>query len=388
MIEKKRSNSTIVYLNSIFISIIVLFILASVIIVSAIRFPSPALNKVIEDIDANELFIHFLGSENHYFYSDENANSSFSLSEIAFTLATNIKMTDVRTLLGRELPGFANYDTEIAVAGEGTDFTNLPIESAPPLEVLLQEREIAQEKLEKTEATEKNENSNSTVENPPAKTTNGKKVVYIYHSHSWEAFSPLLKGIDNPDEAVSSNEKVNVIGMGSRLTEELNNRGIGVEHDKTNVTKALQQRKWNYNNSYTYSRETVQEALAGNDDLKYLIDIHRDSQPKKITTTTIDGKPFARLFFVVGKEHKNYEENLNLAKKINSMLEEKYPGISRGVFVKGKSQGNGVYNQDLTDRAVLLEFGGVENDLPELYNSIEAFAEVFSEFYWKDAEEI
>jgi stage II sporulation protein P len=176
--------------------------------------------------------------------------------------------------------------------------------------------------------------------------------------------------------------------MGSRLKEELNNRGIGVEHDKTDVTKGLQQRNWDYNDSYIYSREKVQEALAGNDDLNYLIDIHRDSQPKEITTTTIDDKLYARLFFVVGKEHKNYKENLHLAKEINSMLEEKYPGISRGVFVKGKSQGDGVYNQDLTDRAVLLEFGGVENDLPELDNSIEAFAEVFSEFYWKDAEEI
>lgn len=383
--KKERSNSTILYFNSIFFSIIIIFILTSVIVVSAIRFPSPTLSKLINSIDADELFIHFLSSENHYFYSDSNENSSFSLSEIAFTLATNIKMTDVRTLLGREIPGFANYDTEIAVAGEGTDFTNLPIESPPPFEVLLQEREIA---LEKIKQAEQSNNLNSNTESSPAKTTNGKKVVYIYQSHSWEAFTPLLKGVDNPNEAVSNNEKVNVIAVGNKLKEELSSRGIGVEHDRTNVTKALQERGWNYNHSYVYSREKVQEVLAGNDDLNYLIDIHRDSQPKEITTTTIDGKSFARLFFVVGKEHKNYEENLQLAKELNSMLEEKYPGISRGVFVKGKSQGNGVYNQDLTDRAMLLEFGGVENDLTELYNSIDAFAEVFSDYYWKDAEDI
>ena len=105
--------------------------------------------------------------------------------------------------------------------------------------------------------------------------------------------------------------------MVNKLKEELSSRGIGVEHDRTNVTKALQERGWNYNHSYVYSREKVQEVLAGNDDLNYLIDIHRDSQPKEITTTTIDGKSFARLFFVVGKEHKNYEENLQLAKELN-----------------------------------------------------------------------
>ena len=383
MLKRGRSNSTFLVINS-----VAIFVLTSVIVITVIRYPSPAISKLIEDLDANELVIHCVRSENHYFYSENSTNSDFSLSETAFTLATNIKMADVRTLLGRELPGFANYDTEIVVAGEGTDYTNLPFESPPPLEVLLKDREIAHERLERIEEAEQTENSNSVKELAPAKTTNGKEVVYIYQSHSWEAFAPLLKGVDDPDEAVSNNAKVNVIAVGSRLKEELTNRGIGVRHDQTNVTNALQQRNWDYNDSYTYSRELVQEALAGNNDLNYLIDIHRDSQSREITTTTINGKPFARLFFVVGKEHKNYEENLNLAKEIHSLLEEKYPGISRGVFVKGKSQGNGVYNQDLTDRALLLEFGGVENDLPELYNSIEAFAEVFSEYYWKDAEDI
>ena len=68
-------------------------------------------------------------------------------------------------------------------------------------------------------------------------------------------------------------------------------------------------------------------------------------------------------------------------------MEEKYPGISRGVFIKGKNEGNGVYNQDLTNKSMLLEFGGVGNNMEELNRSIEAFAEVFSEYYWK-AEEV
>lgn len=385
MTKKNRTDSMSHYFSKMIVFVFVIFIITIIIIYPTFKFPSAALNKFIEDIDANELFIYFLGSENHYFYSEVNKENEFSLLEFAFTLATNIKVTDVRTLLGRELPGFSNFDTEIAVAGTGTDYTNLPVESTPPLDVLLKEREVVQEKLAEIEKTAEIDEQ---LKPSPSKTTNGKKVVYIYHSHSWEAFSPLLKGIKNPDNANSSNEKANVIALGSKLKDELNNRGIGVEHDKTNVTKGLQKRKWNYNHSYVFSRERVQEAIARNHDLNFLIDIHRDSQPKNITTTTINGKPYARLFFVVGKEHKNYEENLHLAKELHLMLEKKYPGISRGVFVKGKSQGNGVYNQDLTDRALLLEFGGVENDFLELYNSVEAFAEVFSDSYWKDAEGI
>jgi stage II sporulation protein P len=115
--------------------------------------------------------------------------------------------------------------------------------------------------------------------------------------------------------------------------------------------------------------------------IQYLIDIHRDSQPKKFTTMNINGKSFARLFFVVGKENGNYDKNLSLAKELNDKLEEKYPGISRGVFVKTKDDGNGVYNQDLSSKSMLLEFGGVENTKEELDNAIKAFAEVFSEYY-------
>ena len=101
----------------------------------------------------------------------------------------------------------------------------------------------------------------------------------------------------------------------------------------------------------------------------------------------INGKPYARLFFVVGKENANYDKNLSLAKELNHKLEEKYPGISRGVFVKTKDDGNGVYNQDLSSKSMLLEFGGVENTKEELDNAIKAFAEVFSEYYL-DAEQV
>src|SRR5699024_1446413 len=192
------------------------------------------------------------------------------------------------------------------------------------------------------------------------------KAVFIYHSHSWEAFKPLLTGQKNIEQASSMNENFNVIAVGDRLKRELEDKGIGVEHSKLNMTQALTSRDWNYNHSYTLSRETVQEAIATDNNLKFLIDIHRDSQPKNITAITINQKQYARLFFIVGKEHKNFEKNLAFAKTLHAEIEKKYPGISRGVFIKGKSEGNGVYNQDLTERALLLEFGGIDNDLTEL----------------------
>ena len=41
--------------------------------------------------------------------------------------------------------------------------------------------------------------------------------------------------------------------------------------------------------------------------LKYYIDIHRDSVSKNITTVNINNKNYAKILFVVGLEHNNYQ---------------------------------------------------------------------------------
>lgn len=369
MNSKLTIHSIFFYINSWLFSICAVVAIAGIVTLYPAAFSSSHMNVLLKDIKADQLFIHFLKAENHYFHEDVPAES-YSLSGTLFKLATNTQPKDIRTFLGRELPGFSIFDTGIAVAGEGTDFTNLPVESAPPLEVLLKEKELAM-------------NDGQNEENAAPPVIPDKKGVLIYHSHSWESFAPLLKDVTETDEAVSPNELVNVIAVGKKLSEELARKGIGAEHDKTNIAAELKKKGWNWENSYAMSRETVQSAMTENKDVKFLIDIHRDSLPRGKTTAVIGQEPYARLFFVVGKEHKNYEQNLKVATELHKALEAKYKGISRGVFVKGKSEGNGIYNQDLSERALLLEFGGVENNLDELNNSIKAFADVFSDYYWK-----
>lgn len=341
------------------------------------KFTSEFISSASDNLSA-DFFLNLMSNE-IALLGETNINAGNNQENHKFTKTIirsiwGIWTNDVRTFLGSEIPGLRMYNTEIAVAGIGTDLTNLPMESAPPLEVLLTERENAEKEIAESENTDDNSNTP-----PPLET--GEEVVFIYHSHSWEAFLPQLDGVKNPDEAVSFNESKNIIDVGKDLQSELIRYGIGTRHSKTNATEELKKKQWNYNQSYSLSREIVQEVMGQEKSIQYLIDIHRDSQPKNITTMNIKGKSFARLFFVVGKENKNYEENLNLAKKLNQKLEEKYPGISRGVFVKTKDEGNGVYNQDLSSSSLLLEFGGVENTKEELHNTIKAFAEVFSEYY-------
>lgn len=48
-----------------------------------------------------------------------------------------------------------------------------------------------------------------------------------------------------------------------------------------------------------------------------------------------------------------------------------------------KHEGNGVYNQNLSGKSILIEFGGVDNTFEELNRSADALADVFSDFYWQ-----
>ena len=123
--------------------------------------------------------------------------------------------------------------------------------------------------------------------------------------------------------------------------------------------------------------------MTQNRDLNYLIDIHRDSRRKKDTTIEINGKTYAKLAFVIGGEHANYEKNLAFANELQKRFDSSYKGLSRGVFTKKGSGTNGKFNQDLSEKAILVEFGGVDNTFEELYNSAEILAEVISDYYWQ-----
>ncbi|MBT2258969.1 stage II sporulation protein P [Priestia megaterium] len=127
----------------------------------------------------------------------------------------------------------------------------------------------------------------------------------------------------------------------------------------------------------------LQTSTNQNRNLTFFFDLHRDSQRRSITTKEINGKNYARLFFIIGTEYKNYEKNLQFAKGLNTLLEKNYPGISRGIFEKNKTQGNGVYNQDLSTHSIIIEVGGVDNTMEEMYRTTDALAEVIADYYWQ-----
>ncbi|EIT86726.1 stage II sporulation protein P [Fictibacillus macauensis ZFHKF-1] len=347
-----------------------LFFVAIVVSTGEFKFSvsSSLVKKWFQDF-STEAMIYSMGMENPYYTQVLPKESKPpSLSSVMLQLATNLRTGDPRSLLGTELPGFAIYDSEIYIAGKGTNYSTLPIDETLPLQEVLKPNEP------KDPANNEQEESK-----PPAAIKTKGRVVYIYHSHSFESFRPLLKD----GKFTSSNEKTNIIAVGDYLKKSLEANGIGVEHDASNIAEKLSKRGWSTTKSYAMSREDVTTAMKNNASLSYLIDMHRDSQPRTLTTTSIQNKEYARLFFIVGRENPDYEKNLQLAQELHKRLNKKYPHISRGVLIKNRTQGNGVYNQDLSEKAMLVEMGGIDNDAAELHRTADAFAEVFSGYFWQ-----
>ena len=78
---------------------------------------------------------------------------------------------------------------------------------------------------------------------------------------------------------------------------------------------------------------------------------------------------------VIGTENINYQEYLNLSTKLNTIIEQKIPGISRGIIKKGGAGVNGIYNQDLSPNLLIIELGGQYNKIEDINNTIEVLAE-------------
>ena len=199
-----------------------------------------------------------------------------------------------------------------------------------------------------------------------------KPIIYIYSTHDTEGYASSYFNIYNikPDVKIAS----------YYLQEKLSDLGLNTIVEKRMIKDALNKNNWVYKDSYKASRIYLENTYQNNTSLKYFIDLHRDSSLKSKTTTTIDGKSYARVMFLVGLEHDNYNANLKVATDINNLIKAKYPSLTRGIYKKSGPGVNGIYNQDFNSNTILIEVGGQYNTIEEVANTIEAIALVFKDY--------
>ncbi|MBQ2640085.1 MAG: stage II sporulation protein P [Bacilli bacterium] len=196
-------------------------------------------------------------------------------------------------------------------------------------------------------------------------------MIYIYNTHQKEEY------------ASSSYVEYSVkptVQMANYILEDIfNKNGLKTFVEENSVKDILNAHKWNYSYSYLASRSLMENAKQSNPSLKYFIDIHRDSLVKDKTTIQINNKNYASILFIVGLENQNYKDNLAFTNKINNVINNKYPTLSKGIYKKGGRGVNGVYNQDFSSNTILIEIGGKDNTIEEVLNTSLAFAECFME---------
>ena len=197
-------------------------------------------------------------------------------------------------------------------------------------------------------------------------------IVYLYNTHQLEEYKQ--------ENQESYNVTPNVMMLSYIVREKLNDKGIPTIVEENDVSAFLQANNWSYASSYKVTRLLMEDAKTKNPTLKYFIDLHRDSVSKSISTATINGKNYAKILFIIGLENPNYQENLTVTTTINNMLEEKYPGITRGIYKKEGKGVNGVYNQDFDKNTILFEVGGPENTIEEVLNTADAISTVLAEY--------
>lgn len=196
--------------------------------------------------------------------------------------------------------------------------------------------------------------------------------VYIYNTHQLEEY--------NSTNLEEYNIRPNVLMASYILREYLNKNNIKTIVETADITDFLNVNGWSYSNSYKASRYYLDEAIKKHNNLKLIIDLHRDSITYNLSTTTIENKKYAKVLFVVGLDHENYEANLALASKLNSLINSKYPTLSRGILKKSGKGVNGIYNQDASKNVVLIECGGYQNSIDEVMNTMIALSDVIKEY--------
>ncbi|MFD2216445.1 stage II sporulation protein P [Metabacillus endolithicus] len=199
--------------------------------------------------------------------------------------------------------------------------------------------------------------------------------VFIYSTHNTESFIPLFE----PEETQKGiDDKQNITLVGKKLDELLDAKGIHSIHDNTDFQGLMKEKGLRFSKSYEVTRPIISKALEENENIKLILDIHRDSQRKDQTTTDINGVSTSKISFIVSGSSNKFDENMNIAQQFHNKLEEKYPGVSSGVFIQGEDTKN-TYNQDLFGNSLMVQIGGVDNTLVEEFNSTKILSEVIEE---------
>ena len=193
--------------------------------------------------------------------------------------------------------------------------------------------------------------------------------ILIYHTHSQEGYS----------DSIAGDESTTVVGVGDYLTELLQEQyGLNVLHHKGQYD--VEDR----DDAYSLAGPALEQILEENPSIEIVIDLHRDGVGEDThLVTNIDGMDMAKIMFVNGLSrttsvgdigylyNPNLADNLAFSFQTQLVTAEYYPGLSRGVYLKGYR-----YNLHYCPKSLLVEVGAQTNTLQEAKNAMIPLADI------------
>ncbi len=190
----------------------------------------------------------------------------------------------------------------------------------------------------------------------PVSAIGKKKTIAMYCTHSDESYK-------RGDGTASSKNAGGIYDVAGTLAKEFESLGVTVNlSDDTYLPHDA--------GAYRRSRQTAVTLLKSTPDA--IFDIHRDGIPDPDEyAVTVGNTKMSKVRLLVGRGNQNKSANLNFAKQIKAVADKTYPKLVKDIYI-----GKGSYNQDLSPRSVLLEFGTHTIDKERVLRSTEPMSEV------------
>ncbi len=197
--------------------------------------------------------------------------------------------------------------------------------------------------------------------------------VLILHTHATESYTKQGETYVESSAFRTLDESYNMLSIGAKVAEVLSAGGVSVIHDRELHDYP------SYDGSYNDARGAIAYYLKKYPSIRLVLDLHRDASGdlnnQMRTLANVEGEDSAQLMLVVGTNasglsHPEWEDNLSLAVKLQSVLEAEAPGITRPINLRAQR-----FNQDLSPGALLVEVGSAGNSHAEALRAAEVLAE-------------
>ena len=197
--------------------------------------------------------------------------------------------------------------------------------------------------------------------------------VLILHTHATESYTRQGENYKESSDYRTLDENYNMISVGTRVAQLLQEAGITVIHDRQLHDYP------SYNGSYNHARKSIQTVLAEYPEIRLVLDLHRDAAGEGKNqfrpVVSAEGVDTAQIMLVMGTDtgglkHPHWQENLALGLKLQAQLERQVPGITRSLSLRSQR-----FNQDLTQGSLLIEMGAAGNSHAEALRAAEQLAE-------------